>query len=898
MLAWFWQLSTRVQAFLRPRRFDQDFDQELEFHLEMLAADHRRQGMTPEQALRAARLELGGFAQLREAHRDVRGLPLLSALFQDLQYALRTLRKTPSFTLTALATLAVCIGATTAIFSIVNTVLLKPLPIADADRVVLLTTLMQEESGNNSNHPGTSQAKFRHWRTQSAFLANISVFSVSSEPINYTGRDAAEQWEASRLSSEAFRCLGIPIVRGRTFTAEEDLPNGSPAAVISETLWNRRFAGDPAILGKTVALDGTPHIVVGVAGGSLAMLEFGNNPQVYLPAQLDPNSRDFGSAGSLLSVARLKPGITLEQAKARLRASAGAYRENFPGNLDSNDTFNALPIRDFLVGDVRRLLLILLGAVGLVLLIGCANVANLFLVRSRSRSREIAVRTAMGASRGRIVRQLMTESLLLSFAGGAVGLVLGYSAIRALLAVNTAHLPRVGENGVGVFLDWRLAAFTLAVSISTGIIFGLSPTLQAARADLNLVLKYSSSRTDTGLRQNKSRAILVVSEVTLAVVLLVGSALLLRSFAALYTVDRGFDTSNVLTMRSLLASPSYSKSATINQAIYDGLERVRSLPGVVAVSATSWVPLEERATLPFDVIGRPSAYSGNAGWVPISPGYFDVLKIPLKQGRTISVRDDATSTPVAIINERMAREFWKDGDPLKDRVVIGKGLMKAFDDEPARQIIGIVGDTRRQLNADPVPMMYVPQAQLPDAMVPIFAHVAVWLVRTQPGSQAVPAIQEQLRQATGVPAANVRSMDEVVRLSTGRERFSMLVMTIFGAVALLLAAIGIYGLMAYIVEQRTHEIGFRLALGAEATKVRKMVVREGMILALTGVGLGLAAAWALSRALESLLFEVKARDPMIFVAVPILLTTVALIAVWMPALRASKIDPIDALRYE
>jgi len=449
-----------------------------------------------------------------------------------------------------------------------------------------------------------------------------------------------------------------------------------------------------------------------------------------------------------------------------------------------------------------------------------------------------------------------------------------------------------------VFLDWRLAAFTLIVSISTGIIFGLSPAFQAARTDLNVLLKYGGGRTDTGFRQNRSRAILVVSEVTLAVVLLVGSALLIRSFAALYTVDCGFDTNNVLTMRSLLASPRYSKSATVNQAIYEGLERVRSLPGVVAVTATSWVPLEERATLPFDVIGRPSADPGNAGWVPVSSGYFDVLKIPLKQGRAFSSRDDAKSTPVVIISERMAREFWKDGDPLQDRIVIGKGLMKAFDDEPARQIIGIVGDTRRQLNADPVPMMYVPQAQLPDAMIPMFAHAAVWLVRTQPGSQAVPAIQEQLRLATGVSAAHVRSMNEVVKLSTARERFSMLVMMIFGAVALLLAAIGIYGLMTYSVEQRTQEIGIRLALGAEATKVRKMVVRQGMTLALLGIGLGLAAAWALARTIGSLLFEVKPRDPTVFAAVPILLTAVALIAAWIPALRASKVDPIVALRYE
>ncbi|HEY6340030.1 MAG TPA: ABC transporter permease [Bryobacteraceae bacterium] len=898
MSAWFWQLYARVTAFLRVRNLDRDFDQELESHLEMLAADHRRRGMPPEQALRAARLELGRATQLREAHRDVRGMPVLSAFFQDLQYALRTLRKSPSFTITALAALAVGIGATTAIFSIVNNVLLKPIPIANADRVVILATLLRDESGAGSLHGGTSPAKFRHWRDQSAYLEDISVFSASSEPINYTAGAIAEQWNASMLSRDAYRCLGIRIVLGRTFTPEEDLPDGQPVAVISEALWSRRFAKDPAILGRTVALNGAPRTVVGIAADGPVMQELGNNPQVYLPAQFDPNSRDFGSAGGVFSVARIKSGITLEQAKARLRASASEYREKFPGNIDSDDTFVAVPIREFLVGDVRRFLLILLGAVSLVLLIACANVASLSLARARSRSREIAVRTALGAGQSRIVRQLMTESLLLSLAGGAIGLALGFGGIRSLLALNTAHLPRLGGNGVGISIDWRVAAFTLTVSIVTGIIFGLSPALQAARADLNAILKYGSGRTDTGFRQNRSRAILVVSEVTLAVVLMVGSALLIRSFVALYKVDRGFDTSNVLTMRSLMAGPQYSKPATVIRATNDGLERVRALPGVVAVSATCCVPLEERITLPFEVIGRPSADPGHVGWRTISPGYFDVLKIPLKQGRPFTLRDDAKSPLVAVINERMAREFWKDGDPLKDRIVLTKGVLKGFDDEPARQIVGIVGDTRQQLNADPVPTMYVPQAQINDTLIPMIAHATVWLVRTQPGTHALLPIQEQLRQATGVPAADVRSMDEVVKLSTGRERFSMLVMTIFGGVALLLAAIGIYGLMAYIVGQRMHEIGIRVALGAQASKVRRMVVRQGMRLALAGVGFGLAAAWALARTLESLLFEVKSRDPLVFAVVPILLTAVALIAVWMPALRASNVDPADALRHE
>ena len=550
--------------------------------------------------------------------------------------------------------------------------------------------------------------------------------------------------------------------------------------------------------------------------------------------------------------------------------------------------------------------MILLSAVGLVLLIACANVANLLLVRATGRRQEIAIRFAIGAGRRRMIRQLLTESVLLSLIGGALGLLLGYSGIRALLAVNTADLPLVGQNGSAVNIDWRVMGFALSVSLVTGIVFGLFPALQGSRVDLNSILKEGSGRSGTGLRQNKARAALVVSETSLAVILLVGSALLIRSFVALYRVDRGFETKNVVTLRTSLAGPKYLKSLGAADTIRSGVEHIRSLPGIAAASATCCIPLVQGFYgQPLEIMGRPPAnnQSGLAGgWSVVSPGFFEVFQISVKRGRTFTDRDDGKAAQVVVINERMAREYWQDGDPLQDRIVIGRGMMKEFKDEPARQIVGIVGDVRSErLNADPLPMMYVPQAQLPDAENAWLVRngLMAWVVRTRAEPhRLVRGIQEQLREATGLPVSDVHSMDEVVSLSTGKQRFNLLLMTAFGWAALLLAAIGIYGLMAYTVEQRTQEIGIRLALGAEASQVRNMVVRQGMCLALAGVAIGIGAAWGMSRLMESLLFGVQARDPTVFIAVPLVLGAVALLAVWFPANRASRVNPIDSLRYE
>jgi predicted permease len=601
---------------------------------------------------------------------------------------------------------------------------------------------------------------------------------------------------------------------------------------------------------------------------------------------------------------RLKPGVSLAQANARLEASAAEFRAKFPNALNPANGFTVVPVREAFVSNVRPLLLVLAGAVSFVLLIACANVANLLLVRATSRRREIAIRSAIGAGRGRIVRQLLTESVVLSVVGGAIGLVLGIVGIRALLAINTAGLPRVGQDGALVGLDWRVLAFTAAVSIGTGVLFGLIPALQGSRADLSVTLKESSARSGTGVRQNKTRSILVVSEVALAVILLVGSALLIRTSIALHHVDPGFDASNILTMRMSLTGPKYLESVGVERVVRDGVERLQAIPGVEVASATCCVPLEGGYGLPFIIVGRPleGTAHGGGGWLTISPGYFDVFRIPIKQGRAFTDRDTKGTPPVVIINEAMARQFWPKGNPLHDRLAIGRGVMREFADEPERQIVGVVGNVRDGgLNNDPRPTMYIPQGQVPDAANALNVKLTpiAWVVRTKVEPHSVSAaVQEQLRQATGLPVSDIRTMDEVVSRSTSRDRFNMWLMTVFGASALLLAAIGIYGLMAYSVAQRTQEIGIRLALGAEASDVKNMVVMQGLKLTIAGIVIGLGCAFLLTRLLAALLFGVTARDPVVFGSVPLLLALVALVAVWIPARRASRVDPILALRYE
>jgi len=819
----------------------------------------------------------------------------MDAFWKDLKHSARMFRQTPGFTLIVIAALALGIGTNTAIFSVVNTVLLKPLAFSDPERIVVFQNLFKQ--GGRSQ--GASPNEYNFWRQQTQGFQDASAYAFNVA--NLTGDASPEQIQMTRASANFFRLCGANVVLGRTYTAEEDVPHAPKTAVLAYGFWRRRFGADPGVIGKQMMLSGESYEIIGVVGPNLK-IEIDQPPDVYVPFQLDPVRDDNGHYFTVIG--RLKPGVTLAAANAQLQAGYDGYHRAHALPFDFPQIgFGVQPLQDAIVGGVRQSLFILLGAVGFVLLIACANVANLLLARATVRKREIAIRAAVGAGRGRIIRQLLTESVMLSLAGGIVGLAAGYAGIRAILSVSPGNIPRIGLQGASVGLDWRVLVFTLALSVVTGILFGLVPALQSSRADLNSTLKESSNRSGTGLRHNKTRALLVTTEMALAVVLLVGAALLIRTFIAIREVNPGFDAHNVLTMRMSLTGPQFEKPAGVTQLVHEGVRRIRSIPGVEVAGTTCCVPLEGGFGLPFQIPGRPDGPTskGGGGWTMVSAGYFETFKIPVLRGRAFTEQDD-NGPPVVIINQALAKQFWPKGDPLNDRIVIGHGVGPAFNTEPPRQIIGVVGDVRDgALNRDPRPNMYVPSAQITEGENALAAQIIpwAWVVRTRvPPLSLSSAIQKELRDASGLPVANVRTMEQTIARSTANENFNMLVLTIFGCAALLLAAIGIYGLMAYSVAQRTQEIGIRLALGAGVSHVRNMVVFQGLRLALAGVAVGIAAAFGLTRLISSLLFGVKAWDPMVFSAIPLVLITVAWVAVWLPALRASRVDPIQALRYE
>src|SRR3984957_6030566 len=817
----------------------------------------------------------------------------MSNFRDNFKHALRMFRGNPGFTFAAIAALALGIGINTAIFTVVDTVLLKPLTYPDADRIVQFLLTFSDGKG-----PGASVPKFMLWQQHTSAFQDVAAYDFGGPGFNLTGGQP-EQVHGIHVTQGYFRLFGASPTLGRTFTPQEDSPNGGKVVVLSYGLWQRKFGGNPNIIGSTLSLGNEPYTIVGVLNQS-----FVSDPEadILLPFQFDPNSSDQGSYFE--AAARLKPGVTLPQANALLKVAADQFRRRYPDQLGPKDGFAVEPLRDSIVGDVRKSLLVMLGAVSLVLLIACANVANLLLVHATGRKREFAIRAAMGAGRKRIVLQLLTESVLLSVTGGVLGLVLGYIGLRGLLAMSPGDIPRIGEHGGAVTIDWRVLAFTLVVSLLTGILFGLFPALGASRPDLNSTLKDSSNRSGTGFRQSKARSLLVISEISLAMVLLIGAALLIRTFLALHKVNDGFDSHNVLTLEMSLTRDRFQKTAGVAQLIRDGRERLNAIPGIENSASVSCLPMDSNVGLNFSIVGKPEddPLRNIVRWISASTGYLDLFRIPILRGRDFTDRDTAGAPGVVLINETMAKKYWPKEDPVGQQIVIGKGVGPEFD-EPARQIVGIVGDIHSGgLNREFFPQMTVPQAQVTDGMTALNARIGpvVWLVRTHTEPhQFISAVSEQLRQASGgFPVARVRSMDEVVVNSTARQSFNMLLLSIFGASALVLASIGIYALMAYSVQQRRQEMGIRMALGADRSRIRNLVVWQGRQRTIAGVILGVCAAFGLTRLIASFLFGVKSWDPIVFVTVPVILAAVALLAVWLPATRASRLDPMEALRVE
>jgi predicted permease len=818
----------------------------------------------------------------------------MGTLAADLKHAFRMFRQNPGFTATAVAALALGIGANTAIFSVINAVILKPLPFPDADRIVVLMNSSPQGAGAAASVP-----KYNVWRRQTQALDDVAAYDTGGPGLNLSGGDRPEQLKGIHVSHEFFRLFGASTVLGRTFTAEEDRPRGGNVAVLASGLWQRRFGSDAGIVGKAIVLGGEQYTVVGVVARNFA---FDPAPDLYLPFQADPNSINQGHYFRV--AARLKPGVTLGAAKAALNLAAEEFRRAYPKALDPKGSFTVEPMQELMVRDVRQALYILLGAVACVLLIACANVANLLLARATGRSREIAIRSAIGAGRGRIVRQLLTESVLLSAMGGIAGLVLGALGVRALLAINPGNIPRIGEDGSAVTLDWTVLGVTLLLALGTGILFGLVPALHASRVDINSTLKEATSRAGSGLRHNKARSVLVIAEMALAIVLLVGSGLLIRTFSALHAVAPGFDPHNVLTMDTALTGANYDRTAAIAGVSRQAIERMEAIPGVEAAAATSYLPLEGGLGLGFIIEGRPLTDGpdhGGAAWNYVTPHFFAAFKIPVVRGRVFTERDDAGAPPVVVINEAMAKRYWKGEEALGHRLVIGSGMGPEFVQAP-REIIGVIADARDAgLNNDPQPATFVPLSQVGDAYTKLNNRFMPlnWVVRTRVAPFSVSGgIQRVFQETADLPVAHIRTMDRIVIQSTARDEFNTMVLGIFAFAAILLASIGLYGLMAYSVEQRTLEFGIRVALGADFGQLRNMVVRQAMLLAAAGIAIGLAGAFGLTRLMASLLFRVKPNDPAVFAVVAVLLGAVALMASYLPARRALRVDPVEALRHQ
>jgi len=817
----------------------------------------------------------------------------MTDLWSDIKHAIHLFVKSPGFTIAAVSALALGIGANTAIFTVVNAVLLKPLGYPDSDRImqILLT-------GPGGSGPGASIPKFQVWQQQTSIFKDVAAYDFAGPGFNITG-DRPELIHGIHVTEGYFRVFGAPVTLGRTFTKQEDSQNGGHVVVLSYGLWQRRFGGNPNVIGQSLSLAGEPYTIIGVLGR-----DFRSDPEaeIWIPFQFEANSVNQGHF--FMGAAMLNPGVTVAQANAQMKLAYAEFRRKFP-DADPKGGFAVQPLRDSIVRDAKTSLFVLLGAVGLVLLIACANVANLLLVRATGRKREFAIRAAMGASRARVIRQLLTESVLLAVTGGGLGLGLGFLGVRWLLAISPAGLPRVGEDGAAVGLDWRVLGFTLLVSCVTGVLFGLFPAFSVSRTDLNSTLKESSNRSGTSFRTGKTRAILVVTEVALALVLLVGAALLIRTFVALRAVNTGFDAHNVLTMEMSLNGDKFSKTAVVAQLSRDGRERLNRIPGVESSTFSCCLPVQGQFGLPFAIIGRPvdpSKGQQGAGWMHASADYYKTFKIPVKRGREFNVSDTASSPHVVIINEAFAKQFFPNENPVGQQIAVAKGMGPPFE-EPARTVVGVVGNTHDAgLDQDTPPLMVVPDTQVLDAMTELNAKIVPlrWAVRTHGDPRQLSnVIAEQLRQASGgFPVARIKTMEEIVSNTTSRQTFNMMLLSIFGAIALTLAAIGIYGLMAYSVQQRTQEIGIRMALGADRTTIRKLVVWSGMKLALVGMVVGIAASFGLTRMIASFLFGVKTWDPTAFIVVPAVLCTVAFIAVWLPAMRASRVEPMRALRVE
>ena len=801
----------------------------------------------------------------------------METLIQDVRYAARSLRRSPGFTLIAMLTLALGIGANTAIFSVVNGVLLRPLAYSNPDRLVMIW-------GHHEGigHEAASLPDFLDWREQGTAFEGMAA--VANTRFDVTGDGEPERIEAALTTANFFHVLGVTPALGRAFNPDEETSGRDRVVVLSHGFWERRFGSRADVVGRTITLSGLPYTVVGIAP---AGFKFGNPSDLWAPLRTDTTRGR--RADFLAVVGRLGPGTTLDQAQAQMTTIGRALEAQYP---ESNTGWSPelVSLKEQIVGGIRPALLIFMGAVGLVLLIACANVANLMLMRAAAREREMAIRAALGAGRKRIVRQMLTESLVISLLGGALGLLLAAWGMSALGAAQTGSIPRLEESGV----DGRVLLFTLLLSIVTGLLFGLAPALRLVRGKTQASLREGARGASGGIGVHQLRGALVLAEVALALVLLVGAGLLIRSFDRLSQVNPGFDSHAVISAQVVLPRVRYAESAS-QLAFFDQLlQSARAMPGVESAALASDAPLSGGGNyLSFEVAGRPQPSSSavqDAEVLVTGPDYFRTLRIPLRSGRVFATQDDARATKVAVINGAMARRYWPGGDPIGARITLGDPA----DSASWRTVVGVVGDVRQNaLNDDPYPQLFLPLAQTPQRSMLLLARTT-----GDPAALAAPIRRAVVSLDSDLPVSDVRTLDDRLQQSIAQPRVSMLLLGLFALMALVLAAVGIYGVLSYTVTQRTRELGIRMALGAESNSVLKMVISQAMAPAIVGVLVGLAGAWGATRLMSTLLFGVSATDPLTFAAVALFLLAVALVASWVPARRATRVDPLVALRAE
>jgi putative ABC transport system permease protein len=809
---------------------------------------------------------------------------------QDMKFALRLLRKSPGFACVAIVIMALGIGANTAIFSVVHAVLLEPLPFRDADRLVQIWHVPPQTSFPGMTRFAVSAANFLDWQKQNNVFEEMALYGGAGYDI--TGAGKPESVVASTVSSNFFSVLGVQPLHGRVFLPQEDRPGSNHEVILSYKLWQARYASDPNVVGKSINLDGDPYVVVGVMGSKMAVPNFA---QLWTPLGLTDKEAAIRNDHNLFAIARLKPGITLGQAQAEMNTVSQRLEKAYPED-DKGWGAVVQSMREETVGSVRPALLMMLGAVAFVLLIACANVANLILARTFARRKEIAIRSAVGASRSRVIQQLLSESVILSLCGGAFGLLAARFGIELLLKFFADKLPRMSEIG----LNGPVLAFSFALSIATGILSGLLPAWSMTKGDVNNALKQGLGRTDADGGSGKTRSALVAIEVALSLVLLIGAGLMLRSLWKLQTIDPGFDQRNVLTLAVMVPKHQFTQPTQESQFFDEVLQRVRSLPGVESAGGVDNLPLVGGSNQPIAAEGHPLVALSEQPEVSVrvaTPGYIQAMHIPLLQGRNISAEDTADTAPVVVISQSMAKQLWPNESPL------GRHLKLSFYPDKDREVVGVVGDVKQTGldSAAGIATLYWPLAQVTGSpTAPWRARPLFLAVRTATPPQALAtAVIGAINQANkDIPVDNVITLEDFVGETLTPHSFNMQLLAIFGLLALVLCAVGIYSVLAYSVKRSMREIGLRIALGASLRDVGRLVIVQGMKPTLVGIGIGLIAALALGRVATSLIYGVSSRDLVTFLAVTMLLILVSFGASLVPALRATRVDPLAVLRDE